>query len=104
VIGEYIEQREGAYFIAGSRVSLDSVVHGFLNGDSPESIRDNFPTLTLEQVYGAITYYLGHQDEVDTYLGAGHQEFEQGRRSQTHLSSELRTRLDQARDRIARRP
>jgi hypothetical protein len=40
VIGEYIEQREGTHFIAGSRVSLDSVVHGFLNGDSPESIRD----------------------------------------------------------------
>jgi uncharacterized protein (DUF433 family) len=103
VVGEYIERREGAYFIAGSRVSLDSVVHGFLNGDSPESIRDNFPTLALEQVYGAITFYLRHRDEVDTYLGAGRQEFEQGRRSQTHLSSELRTRLAQARDRIARR-
>jgi len=103
VIGEYIEQREGAYFVAGSRVSLDSVVHGFLNGDSPESIRDNFPTLTLEQVYGAITYYLGHQDEIDTYFGAGREEFEQGRRSQTDVSSDLRARRDQARERIARR-
>ena len=103
MIDEYVEQREATYFVRGSRVSLDSVVQSFLDGDSPEAIRDNFPTLSLEQVYGAIAYYLGHQAEIDAYLRAGQENFEQGRRSQTHISSELRARLDRARGRITRR-
>jgi len=103
VIDEYVEQREATYFVRGSRVSLDSVVHSFLSGDSAESIRDNFPTLTLEQVYGAIAYYLGHQAEIDAYLRAGQEDFEQSRRSQSHIADELRTRLDRARGRTARR-
>jgi len=48
---EYIEPREEHYFVRGSRVSLDSLVYGFLQGESPETIRENFPTLSLEQVY-----------------------------------------------------
>jgi uncharacterized protein (DUF433 family) len=103
MVDEYVEQREAAYFVRGSRVSLDSIVHSFLSGESAESIRDNFPTLTLEQVYGAIAYYLGHQAEIDVYLRAGQGEFEEGHRSQSHISEELRTRLDRARGRTARR-
>jgi uncharacterized protein (DUF433 family) len=98
----YVEQRESSFFIRGSRVSLDSVVRGFLNGDSAEAIRDNFPTLSLEQVYGAIAYYLGHRAEIDAYLRTGEETFEDGRRSQTHISDELRARLEQARSRLAR--
>jgi uncharacterized protein (DUF433 family) len=103
VIDEYVEQREATYFVRGSRVSLDSIVHSFLSGDSAESIRDNFPTLTLQQVYGAIAYYLGHQAEIDAYLRAGQEDFEQGRCSQSHIADELRTRLDRARGRTAKR-
>lgn len=55
MVEDYVEKRQEHYFIRGSRVSLDSIVYGFLNGDSPETIRDNFPTLSLAQVYGAIT-------------------------------------------------
>ncbi len=72
----YVMQTEGVYRIAGSRVSLDSVVYDFLNGLSPESIVDNFDTLTLEQVYGAITYYLAHRPEVDAYLQRNRAKFD----------------------------
>ena len=65
---EYIELRDGGYYIKGTRVPLDSIVHEFHNGASPESIRQTFPTLALEQVYGAITFYLGHQEQVDTSI------------------------------------
>jgi uncharacterized protein (DUF433 family) len=98
----YVEQRESSYFVRGSRVSLDSVVRGFLNGDSAEAIRDNFPTLSLEQLYGAIAYYLGHQATIDAYQRTGEEAFEEGRRSQTHVSDDLRARLQQARSRLAR--
>ena len=54
----YVEQHDGGYWVAGTRVSLDSVVYAFLEGLSPESIVDSFETLTLEQVYGALAYYL----------------------------------------------
>ena len=90
---EYVEQREENYFVRGSRVSLDSLVYGFLDGESPETIRDNFPTLTLAQVYGAIAFYLSHQVEIDAYLKAKQSSFEAARQSQTHISSELRARV-----------
>ncbi len=51
---QYIEQREGGYWIANKRVSLDSIVYNFLNGTSPEEIASHFPLVTLEEVYGAI--------------------------------------------------
>ena len=72
----YVTQTEDGYRIATSRVSLDSVVYDFLSGLSPESIVDNYDTLTLEQVYGAITYYLAHRVEVDVYLQRTRAKFE----------------------------
>jgi uncharacterized protein (DUF433 family) len=65
---DYMTQVDSAYRITGTRVSLDSVVYAFLGGVPPESIVDSFPILTLEQVYGAIAYYLAHQTEINVYL------------------------------------
>jgi len=73
----YVEQRDGAYRVAGSRVSLDSVVHLFLKGETAEGIAQSFPTLSLEQVYGAIAYYLAHRAEIDEYLAQGEARFEE---------------------------
>src|SRR5947209_811913 len=64
----YIEQRDGLYLVAGIRVSLDSIVYAFLSGQSAEAIAQAFPVMNLEQVYGAIAYYLAHRDDVDRYL------------------------------------
>ena len=62
---EYVENRDGGYYVIGSRVSLESVIFLFLDGASPETIVDEFPTLSLEQVYGAITFYLGNKAEAE---------------------------------------
>lgn len=59
-----------------TRVSLDSVAHAFLNGESAESIAQSFPVLSLEQVYGAIAFYLAHRDEVDAYLERARAQYE----------------------------
>src|SRR5213080_5007361 len=64
----YVSVNGDSYRIAGTRVSLDSIVYDYLSGLSPEAIADNFDTLSLEQVYGAITFYLSHRDEVDQHL------------------------------------
>ena len=58
----------GVMRVASSRVMLDSVVAAFQQGHSPETIRQQYPALTLEEVYGAITYCLAHVDEVTEYL------------------------------------
>lgn len=72
---DYIEQRDGSYWVRGTRVSLDSVVQRFLEGLSPESIQtDCFPVLTLEQVYGALTFYLRNRADVDAYLRQSEEE------------------------------
>jgi uncharacterized protein (DUF433 family) len=72
---DYVTQIDGAYRITGTRISLDSVVYAFLQGQTAESIAQSFPLLTLEQVYGAITFYLAHRAEIDTYLEQGRAEF-----------------------------
>jgi len=72
---QYIEQRDQGYWVAGTRISLDSVIYSFLNGETPEGIAQNFPLLSLEQVYGAITFYLANQELVDAYLKQGEAEF-----------------------------
>jgi uncharacterized protein (DUF433 family) len=77
----YIEQRDGVSMIGGSRVSLDSIVYAFLSGQSAEAIAQAFPILSLEQVYGAITYYLAHRDDVDRYLQGRQQDFEAKRQA-----------------------
>lgn len=72
---EYVNlvERPGGndYYIAGSRVSLDSVVYAFLRGESPEGIVDSWPSLTLEQVFGALSFYLANREAVDQYLAEG---------------------------------
>ena len=64
----YVEYRDDVYRVAGTRVALDVIVRRFWQGDAPESIMQSFPVLTLEQVYGAIAYYLRHQECIDMYL------------------------------------
>lgn len=65
---DYIEKREAGYYLIGSRISLDTIVQAFLDGDSPETIRRSLPTLTLEQVYGSIVFYLAHREEVEASM------------------------------------
>jgi uncharacterized protein (DUF433 family) len=64
----YVEQRDGGYWITGTRISLDSIVYAFKRGAAPESMQRAFPLLTLEEIYGAITFYLAHEQEIDAYL------------------------------------
>ena len=66
---EYVEICNGAYYVAGSRVSLASIIYEYRDGAAAETIRQNFPTRSLEQIHGAIASYLGHQEEAEAYLG-----------------------------------
>ncbi|MDX2180724.1 MAG: hypothetical protein SFV18_14095 [Bryobacteraceae bacterium] len=67
---EYLEQRNGGYYFIGSRISLAAIYYPFFrDGAAPETIQSDFSGfLTLEQVYGAITFMLANRDEVERYI------------------------------------
>ncbi len=90
----YIEQPDAGYWIKGTRVSLDSIVYRWLEGLAPESITECFPALTLEQVYGAVAYYLSHRAEIDAYLKAAEQGYETFRQRVRSQYPGLSRRLD----------
>jgi uncharacterized protein (DUF433 family) len=58
----------GVLRVGTTRVMLDSVVAAFEQGHSPETIQQQYPALSLEDVYGSISYYLAHREEVQAYL------------------------------------
>ena len=97
---EYIEQRADNYYVAGTRISLDSIVYAFRRGESPETICQNFELLRLEQVYGAITYYLANQADIDAYLTHQGEKWAEEKRNAEPLPANLRERLMRARDEL----
>lgn len=97
----YVERIEGVFRVVGTRVSLDSIVYAFWNRQTPESIAQSFPTLSLEQVYGAVAFYLAHTDDVDAYLQRRGGEFEAARQTARSSEPTFHQRLANARERAA---
>ena len=91
---EYVEQRNGGYYVQGTRVSLDSVVYAFLRGESSDGIAESFPALSLEQVYGALAFYLSRRESIDSYLRTGKAEFARLRDEARHKHPRLYAKLD----------
>jgi uncharacterized protein (DUF433 family) len=66
---QYIEVREGGYYVAGARIGLDVIVHAFQAGKSPEAILQSYPSIaSLAKVYGVITFILEHPGQIAAYL------------------------------------
>jgi uncharacterized protein (DUF433 family) len=94
---EYVKLSEGAYRIADTRVSLDSLVYLFREGMSAESMVESYPALTLEQVHGALAFYLANQKEIDAYLADGQRAAEWQHRQSRRTNAELIAKLQRAR-------
>ena len=75
---QYVQVDEhGVMRIGTTRVMLDALVAGFEQGHAPETIQQQFPALSLEEVYGALAYYLANQGEVHDYLSRRQEQHEQ---------------------------
>lgn len=74
------EDEHGRLRIGETRVLLDLVVYAFRLGSTPETITEQYPSLSLDDVYLAIGYYLRHRDEIDRYLRQQESEAEAFRR------------------------
>lgn len=86
---------DGSIRIGTSRIPIDTVVHQFNTGATAEQIQDDFPSLTLREIYGAIAYYLDRQDHMEEYLLRREKEAEQVRQE-----VEDRTRTEALRQRV----
>lgn len=94
---DYVEQRNGGYYVAGTRLSLDSVVYMFKDGETPEHILQSFPAIgSLESVYGAVTFYLANQKLIDAYLQEKEKQWETARAKQPSIRPALEERLRKA--------
>lgn len=63
-----VDERTGAIRIKGHRVWLEHVVERFKQGYEPERIHQELDTLSLEEIYAAILYYLHNTEAVERYL------------------------------------
>jgi hypothetical protein len=62
---DYIERRETGFYVVGSRVPIDRIICEYRKGEDPETIQSHYPTLSLDEIQEAITFYLNHKDEVE---------------------------------------
>lgn len=55
--------------LKGTRVGIETILYNFIHRSrTPEEIIQAYPTLTMEQVYATILYYLHNKTEVSAYL------------------------------------
>jgi uncharacterized protein (DUF433 family) len=97
MVKEYVKKVEDVYRIADTRVSLDSLIYLFREGMSAESMVENYPALTLEQVHGALAFYLGNQKEIDAYLAEGQCAAESNHEQSRKTNAEMIAKLQRAR-------
>jgi uncharacterized protein (DUF433 family) len=96
---DYVRLDEhGVLRVGGSRVMLDSVVAAWEAGHSPETIRAQYPSLSLEEVYGAITWCLSHSEELAEYIKRQDAVWEKERERAEARPDALRDRLRSARN------
>ena len=90
----YVEPgSQGVLRVGSLGVTLDSVVIAFQEGHSPETIQQLYPALSLEEVYGAVAYYLGNRNDVDQYLKRQEQIWDQARQRAAQSPSPVVQRL-----------
>src|SRR5205085_1839470 len=63
-----VTDADGVVRVGSTRVTLDTVVAAFREGMTAEGIAEQYPSLRLADIYSVIGYFLGHREEVDSYL------------------------------------
>ena len=74
---QYVEVRNGGYYVAGTRIGLDVLVYEFRRGVVADDMFRSYPSIgLLAKVYGTITFILEHPEEIDAYLEAQDRAYE----------------------------
>jgi uncharacterized protein (DUF433 family) len=56
--------------LKGTRIGIETILEDFFNGSDPEEIAIRYTSLSFEQVYATITYYLHNRKKTDAYMRA----------------------------------
>lgn len=59
---------DGIIRIAHTRVTLDTLVNAFQDGATAEEIAQQYPAVSLADIYSLIGYYLRRRPEIEAYL------------------------------------
>lgn len=69
--------------IRGHRIGIESILYEYIHrSQTPDEIAERFDTLTLDQVYATVLYYLRNRESVSQYLARWLEHGEQARRAQ----------------------
>ena len=102
-VNSYVELRNGGYYVAGTRIGLDVIVHEFESGKSPESILEDYPPIgTLAKMYGVLTFILQNPGAVAQYLEDQDRLWEEIKQ-QYPMPPEMLKRIQRARE-LSRKP
>ncbi|MEO7144599.1 MAG: DUF433 domain-containing protein [Bryobacteraceae bacterium] len=95
---ECVEIHNGGYYLAGTRIGLDTVTYDFRRGRSAEAIFEAYPSIgSLAKVYGAITFILEHPAEVEAYLMDQDRIFE-AMKAQRRMPADMIERFERAKN------
>ena len=101
---QYVEVRNGGYYVAGTRIGLDVVVYDFRDGRSAEAIFEAYPSIgSLAKVFGAITFILEHPKEVEAYLSDQDRLYEEFK-ARNPLTPEMIERFERAKSEKSVKP
>jgi uncharacterized protein (DUF433 family) len=80
--------------IKGHRIGIESVLYEHLyRARTPDEIARSFPTLTLEEVYATILYYLHDRERIHAYMTAWIEHGERQRAEQERNPSPVMLKL-----------
>ena len=100
---EFVEVRNGGYYVRGTRIPLDVLVWGLRRGETAETLLEKYPYLgSLEKVNGAIAFIEGNPGAVERYLENMEALWEKLRREHP-IPEEMLQRLERARKEFERR-
>ena len=101
-IQSYVTERDGVWYVGKTRVTMHSLISAWHHeGYSAEELQLGFPALALAQVYGAIAFYLDHQDELDRSFGEDDDQFRRLRAESRTANPEFYQRLEERMARLS---
>jgi len=93
---DYVDERDGNYYVAGTRIGLDSIVYSFGEGQSPERILRSFPGVgPVENMRGVIAFYQANKEKIDGWM-------EDGERIWEETVAKLEAQPDPVREKLRR--
>ena len=94
MMSEYVDARDGRYFVRGHRVPVTALAALWQEGADVETIHANYPSLAMAQILGGLAFYLDHQAAIDVQLVEDARAFEVARAAQQAANTERYAEMD----------